>query len=225
MDKRGQISAGVIVILVLLVVVLIALIFIILLRPGIFTGFSINNNQDDNNNILTCNSPYIKVGNLCCLDSNYNRICDKDEQNNQNNNNGLVCLTPYIKKGDLCCLDYNKNGICDSEEQSEDRLIIIRSSVIDSPFRLDNIDFDKNSLDFRIENRGNKDLVIKRINIDDCDHETFNRALNEDERKSFSFDCDFGSSGKIDVDVEIDYLNSGSNATETAYGRIRAELR
>ena len=27
----------------------------------------------------TCNSPYIKVGNDCCLDSNKNSICDKDE--------------------------------------------------------------------------------------------------------------------------------------------------
>lgn|SRR3989338_1535696 len=28
---------------------------------------------------LTCNPPYIKVGLDCCLDQNYNNICDKDE--------------------------------------------------------------------------------------------------------------------------------------------------
>ena len=28
---------------------------------------------------LTCNKPYIKVGNECCLDKDDNGICDKDE--------------------------------------------------------------------------------------------------------------------------------------------------
>ena len=28
---------------------------------------------------VTCNPPYIKVGNSCCLDQNGNNICDKDE--------------------------------------------------------------------------------------------------------------------------------------------------
>lgn len=29
---------------------------------------------------ITCNNPYIKVGDECCLDANSNRMCDKDEQ-------------------------------------------------------------------------------------------------------------------------------------------------
>lgn len=42
---------------------------------------------------IKCDSPYIQVGEECCLDSNANRICDKDD-----------------------CLDSNSNDVCDSDE-------------------------------------------------------------------------------------------------------------
>ncbi|MBI2676014.1 MAG: hypothetical protein HYX24_06155 [Candidatus Aenigmarchaeota archaeon] len=35
--------------------------------------------QNTSQNNVTCNAPYIRIGTECCLDSNYNRICDKDE--------------------------------------------------------------------------------------------------------------------------------------------------
>jgi len=34
---------------------------------------------------VTCNPPYIKVGNSCCLDQNGNGICDKDEVSEMQN--------------------------------------------------------------------------------------------------------------------------------------------
>src|SRR3989344_6580784 len=45
----------------------------------VFISNSNNNSQND----VTCNAPYIKVGTSCCLDQNYNSVCDNDEQNTQ----------------------------------------------------------------------------------------------------------------------------------------------
>lgn len=42
-------------------------------------AFILTSNNNSQNEI-TCNSPYIKVGNSCCLDENSNNICDKDEE-------------------------------------------------------------------------------------------------------------------------------------------------
>ncbi len=56
---------------------------------------------------ITCNKPYILVGNDCCLDEDDNSICDKDE---------AECNKPYIQVGTDCCLDKNKNKICDKDE-------------------------------------------------------------------------------------------------------------
>lgn len=40
----------------------------------------ISNSNNNSQNEVTCNSPYIKVGTECCLDKNLNNICDNDEQ-------------------------------------------------------------------------------------------------------------------------------------------------
>jgi len=40
----------------------------------------ISNSNNNSQNEVTCNSPYIKVGNSCCLDQNSNGVCDSDEQ-------------------------------------------------------------------------------------------------------------------------------------------------
>ena len=39
----------------------------------------ISNSNNNSSNEVTCNSPYIKVGNSCCLDQNSNNVCDNDE--------------------------------------------------------------------------------------------------------------------------------------------------
>ena len=35
--------------------------------------------QQSEQEIVTCNSPYIKIGNSCCLDRDSNTICDNDQ--------------------------------------------------------------------------------------------------------------------------------------------------
>jgi len=44
----------------------------------------ISNSNNNFQNEVTCNSPYIKVGTSCCLDQNYNSVCDNDETPEQN---------------------------------------------------------------------------------------------------------------------------------------------
>jgi len=110
-NKRAQ--AVLITLLVILLILIIAALFIIFFQPG-FTFLSVSENADSNanvNNQITCSSPYIKVGIECCLDLNYNSVCDKDE-----NYRITVCSSPYIEKNGVCCPDMNSNKICDNEE-------------------------------------------------------------------------------------------------------------
>lgn len=65
----------------------------------------------------TCQKPYLKVGNDCCLDRDSNGICDKDEIAKPACPEQKVCDTPYINVGNECCLDANYNRICDKDEQ------------------------------------------------------------------------------------------------------------
>jgi len=71
---------------------------------------------------LECNSPYIKVGNSCCLDTNNNNICDDDESEQGNNLDssddsctGIVC-EDYCEGGVSTARYYN--GICSNGECS-----------------------------------------------------------------------------------------------------------
>ena len=67
MGKENYILVG---IGVLVVLVILGIIFI-------------PDSNDNSNNEITCNFPYIKVGNSCCLDGNSNNICDSDEEENK----------------------------------------------------------------------------------------------------------------------------------------------
>lgn len=57
--------------LLLVPFIIVALFFV----PGCTNGVS-----NSTTNSIVCNKPYILVGNSCCLDSNSNNVCDKDEQ-------------------------------------------------------------------------------------------------------------------------------------------------
>jgi hypothetical protein len=56
---------------------------------------------------IICNSPYIIVGKICCLDSNNNKICDTDEAKTPVDNTPITPSEPEIKdefklvKGDI----------------------------------------------------------------------------------------------------------------------------
>jgi hypothetical protein len=78
---------------------------------------------------VTCNYPYTKVGNTCCLDKNYNGICDSDEyfvntRDNYYNYDNIYsnpCDYPYIRNSGRCCIDDNDNGFCDIDEHYDYR--------------------------------------------------------------------------------------------------------
>ena len=66
----------------------------------VFTACTTTANQE-----ITCNSPYIKVGDDCCVDANYNRICDYDESyaktsETTTSTDGNVDLTIYVEDED-----------------------------------------------------------------------------------------------------------------------------
>ena len=50
---------------------------------------------------FTCNKPYILVGNTCCLDKNYNNICDKDEGT----------FNEYQETDDMCTYAYKNTSV------------------------------------------------------------------------------------------------------------------
>lgn len=76
--------------------------------------------EDDINRIteqvIVCESPYIRHASGCCLDQNSNNICDNDES--LSDNKEIICELPYIKNADQCCLDKNNNSICDNDEEN-----------------------------------------------------------------------------------------------------------
>ncbi|MCH7568600.1 MAG: hypothetical protein IIA87_04220 [Nanoarchaeota archaeon] len=77
--KKGQ-SGG---LLVTLIIVIVILGVIVIWQSNKFTVTG-NVIREDNPSqqetaTVTCNNPYIKVGNSCCLDQNSNNICDNDE--------------------------------------------------------------------------------------------------------------------------------------------------
>ncbi|ODS38627.1 MAG: hypothetical protein A7315_12095 [Candidatus Altiarchaeales archaeon WOR_SM1_79] len=45
---------------------------------------------------ITCNPPYIQVGNECCVDSNYNKICDRDDTPDEPKTNWLIYIIAGI---------------------------------------------------------------------------------------------------------------------------------
>lgn len=79
--------------------------------------FLISNSNNNSQNEITCNSPYIKVGNECCLDENSNNICDNDE-------------TPTQPQ------EYCGDGICQSNEKAPD------CSDCNAELRIENMEYD-----------------------------------------------------------------------------------
>lgn len=168
-----------------------------------------------------CYSPYIKIGNNCCLDQNINRICDNDEKQVQEPE--LKCDRPYMKSGNRCCLDDNDNRRCDIEEDRFDRDDKYNYNYnLNGPFDITDINIDSNDdLELEIKNTGDEDLTIKKIDIDKCDLEHPDRIINNGDRESFDFDCDFSS--HIDSDIEVDYTVGNSTDVKTAYGNIEED--
>lgn len=94
--KKGQTTTY---ILIALLSVIAIIVFIFILNSPKTTG-----------NTIICNSPYIQVGQSCCLDSNHNNICDNDELTNTLSSN----TTPNQQLSQS--QNYCGDGICQSTE-------------------------------------------------------------------------------------------------------------
>lgn len=59
-----------------------------------------------------CSDPYSNLNGICCLDADYNGVCDAFEEDEPE----PECPGNQVKIGMICCLDANKNDICDDSE-------------------------------------------------------------------------------------------------------------
>lgn len=227
--KKAQVRG----ILIFLVVIILILLTVILTYVAIKTRIiSVNTNPNWNQPQVqqikevvkvqeetVCYSPYVKLNNICCLDQNFNSICDNYEQK-ETKEPESKCYSPYIKRGSSCCLDDNRNRMCDMDEyyREEDRY----DYYLNSPFDIKDIDISKDDLTLEIKNTGDEEVTIKMIDVDDCDKITPNETIPEDERESFDFDCDFPS--RIDSDIEVEYMEGNSTEVLVTKGRIRENI-
>ncbi|MBR9705111.1 hypothetical protein GOV12_06880 [Candidatus Pacearchaeota archaeon] len=168
-----------------------------------------------------CNAPYMEFANTCCLDKNYNQVCDNDEKIEEEKEKVLDCTRPYIKKGNTCCLDEDRNRVCDKDDyyynnRDRDRF----SSSLDSPLDITDVDVDGDDLEIEIENEDDEDVTILKIEVDDCDDIEPNKIIKSDDDKTFDLDCD-DFPKYIDSDVEVTYTVGNSTEEETSDGRIR----
>ena len=222
-NKKGQGTAIAVVLLVIILILIAGAIFIILLRPDFISGFVSGNTINTNTNtVAVCTSPYIKSGIECCLDLNYNSVCDKDE-----NYRVIVCSSPYIEKNGACCPDMNSNKICDEQERIydfnydsryysrdyDDRYrdsrddYEITGASIDYPFDITDAELDRDLVEIELENEGDEDYMIESIDISRCGFERVNKILEEDERKTFFIDCDDDLTRDSDLEVRYSELN------------------
>ncbi|MDA3836342.1 MAG: hypothetical protein PF542_01855 [Nanoarchaeota archaeon] len=66
----------------------------------------ISNSNNNPQNEIICNSPYIKVGIECCLDQNSNSICDRDEEvekviENKEDKNEEILKNNSVEKSEI----------------------------------------------------------------------------------------------------------------------------
>lgn len=232
--RKSQSGVAVLAIILVLITLLIiaVIITVLLLNPNFFlktNKISIETTTDksDKTYELTCDTPYLKIGNSCCLDSNYNRICDSDEAILLKDKKE-TCSSPQVMVKGACCFDENSNGICDEKDYLLNRYYSDNSvditGSIDSPFRLRELDADREEVSFRLENKDDKDYVIKNIDVDECDSEDFDKTIEAGEKARFSLDCDFGS-GREKLDVEVTYTEQNSTQELTADGEIEIDFR
>lgn len=119
--KSGQASVIVsVILLVLILVIVVTALVIILMNPN-FINFQ---EKEETPTIIiktiqetpaqpVCNYPYRQIGNTCCIDNDYNFICDSDEIKKQYTPS---CSYPYMRDGSNCCLDDDDNDVCDMYE-------------------------------------------------------------------------------------------------------------
>ncbi len=80
--------------------------------------FAPSSNENNSQNKITCNSPYIKVGNSCCLDQNYNNVCDNDEIKKEYNPSLNTNNEKQIEEQAPRQEEYNSSSNTNNEETS-----------------------------------------------------------------------------------------------------------
>jgi hypothetical protein len=231
-NNKAQLGLGIAIFLIVIILILTTVILTyVIIKTKVI---SINTNptfgqpaiiEEDEEDIIdefTCNYPYIKVGSSCCLDSNHNYICDSDEKIKQEQQvNVLRCEYPYIKQGISCCIDNNDNQECDKNENDYRNGNNRFRTSLDSPLDIKDIDVYKDELDITIENEENEDVIIKTIDVEDCDRIHPDTTIKGDDDKDFDLDCDFPNI--INSDIEVEYTIGNSTDVHTSSGRIRED--
>jgi hypothetical protein len=233
--KKAQSSVIVAVVLVIISLILITVILtVILIKPSLL-DYNKNYEQkivvekpkdyDNNNRQPLCYPPYRVFGLSCCLDSNYNGICDNDEKPKQTE---IVeyCELPYIKVGSSCCLDDNRNGRCDLNDYGryyENDYYTSDNAYLNSPFYLYDYSVGSDRITLYIKNIASETITLVDLEIDDCEKIDSGDTLAKNEKKRFSFDCD--RDYNFDRDITITYQKEGSNETRTSSGNIERDDR
>lgn len=174
---------------------------------------------------IICSLPYIKVGLTCCLDKNYNSICDNDEiekiSDTYTNGQKNLCEYPYRDVGSKCCLDDNHNGRCDYEDDYSDRENT--DVTLSRPFSVYDHNVQDDEITLWIKNRGDETLTILLVEIDDCNDADDDVTLEKDERERFDFDCD--KDREFDRDITVTYTVEGSTEEKTSRGSVERNDR
>ncbi|MFA5855951.1 MAG: hypothetical protein WC867_01225 [Candidatus Pacearchaeota archaeon] len=233
--KKAQSSVIVAVVLVIISLILITVILtVILVKPSLLDynknypqeqKIVVEKSNDYNNNRQPiCYPPYRTFGLSCCLDSNYNGICDNDEIPKQTDNIEY-CELPYIKIGTSCCLDDNRNGRCDLNDYGryDDEYYERESAYLNSPFFLYDYSVGTDRITLYIKNEASETITLVDLEIDDCEKIDSGDTLAKNEKKRFSFDCD--RDYNFDRDITITYQKEGSNGTRTSSGNIERDDR
>ena len=223
--SRGQVSAAAIILIVFAIILVLVALFAIIYFNGFsaygFSGKTVEKEKgkeirDYNQNYqyeVYCQITYIQFGMTCCLDSNYNKICDSDEIKKEKEIS--TCYPPYIEDGTSCCLDDDYNGKCDKREKREK----IETGDLDSPFSLRDVEFFRDSIELEIKNKDDEDLIIKRIDISGCDEEDFDKTIESGDTETFEIDCDDARDDR-ERDVDINYKKVGGNETLSSDGYV-----
>lgn len=221
--KNAQLSVAIAVILIVIVLILAAIAITILISNPKLIGYTQydSKDSDDSNNEearITCDAPYIRLGLGCCLDLNYNKVCDNDETKKEERKEINYCDYPLEKIGTKCCRDDNSNSRCDIDERDFDNDRDYDEDVdISGPFSVYDYDIDRDEITLRLRNKGDETITIESIEIEDCDEFDDETVLEPNERESFDFDCD--RDDRFDRDIRIEYRDD-SNVLKVARGNI-----
>lgn len=230
-NTKSQLSNAAAVILIVIVLVIAAVVLtLIIIKPSIFfQGFGdeksiepvdkeyvikVSDNDNKNYETFTCNLPYIKMGMSCCLDKNYNNICDSDEQASEKYEK--LCDYPYVAVGSKCCIDDDRDKICDFDERYYDDER--DDAYLSNPFSVYDFDINSDEIVLWIKNKGDETVTITRIEIEDCDDYNDETTLEENERERFEFNCDRDSN--FDRDILVTYTIEGSDDEKTSRGNV-----